>query len=120
MNPSPRKLGLFALALLGALSLPVSAVTNLTWDPGATQAGTQSVNQPNPAGGSYVYRLVVPAGAVDGMRVRLRVTAADANIYLKQGAIPTTSDYDYCSETGGRRRGSRPTRRRAGCATRRG
>ena len=101
MNPSTRKLGFFASVLLGAALLPASAVTNLTWDPATTQAGTQLVNQPNTIGGSYLYRVVVPAGASNGMRVRLRVTAAEADIYLKQGEAPTISDYySYSAETG--------------------
>ena len=63
MNPSTRKFVLLASVLLGAALLPASAVTNLTWDPATTQAGTQLVNQPNTIGGSYLYRVVVPAGA---------------------------------------------------------
>jgi hypothetical protein len=101
MNPSIRKLGFLASVLFGAALLPASAVTNLAWDPATSQAGTQSVNQPNTLGGSYLYHVVVPAGAADGMRVRLRVTAADAAIYLKLGEAPTTSDYDYHSAADG-------------------
>jgi hypothetical protein len=87
-------------ALAASLLALVSAArgaTNLNWDPGNSQAGSQSVNQPNTAGGSYMYRVVVPAAATKGLRVRLTVTAGEADLYLKQGAEPSSVDYQYSS-----------------------
>ena len=74
-----------------------SDVTALTWDAGLTQAGSAVVHQPDTAGGSYVYRVVVPAGADAGMRVRLKVTAGEANLYMAQGWMPQTWTYNYAS-----------------------
>ncbi|MCF7734366.1 MAG: hypothetical protein K9N23_21975, partial [Akkermansiaceae bacterium] len=74
-----------------------TAATDLNWDPGDTQAGSQAVAQPDTTGGGYLYRVVVPAGATDGMRVRLTVTAGEAHLYLKQGAEPTTGDFNFSS-----------------------
>ena len=91
------------LRLCVLLATPCSAIAaiDLNWDSAATQAGTEIVSQPDTGGGSYRYRVVVPAGAVAGLRVRLNVTAGEADLYLKQGSEPTTLDYDQASaETG--------------------
>jgi len=72
-------------------------ITTLIWDAGLTQAGSAVVHQPDTVSGSYRYRVVVPPGADAGMRVRLKVTAGEANLYMAQGWMPQIWPYNYAS-----------------------
>jgi large repetitive protein len=71
--------------------------TPLTWDPAATQAGTQVYTHPNALAGDYNFTVVVPAGPESGLRFRLDVTAGNADIYVKQGSAATVADNQFRS-----------------------
>ncbi len=58
----------------------------LTWDLGATDAGTQVAVQPTTAPGSYYFRINTKSAEV--WRTRLNVTAGEAQLYLRRGQIP--------------------------------
>ena len=89
----------FVLLLLSAASL--FAQTPLTYDPGTTQAGTNIYTPSNTNSGDYTFSVVVSAGSVEGMRFRLSVTAGNADLYIKQGSVPTTGIYDFQSSVAG-------------------
>ena len=85
------------LPFLLLASGPLFAQTALTWDPAATQAGTQIYTHPNTNAGDYPFSVVVPAGSAAGMRFRLSVSAGHADLYVKQGSVPTTGSYGFAS-----------------------
>jgi len=89
------------LPLLLWFTLRALAQTPLTYDPGDSQAGTQVYTHPNANAGAYTFSVVIPAGSVEGVRFRLNVAAGDANLYVRQGAVPTTSSYNYASTFAG-------------------
>ncbi len=88
------------LCLLLAV-VPLSAQTALTWDPAATKAGTQIYTHPNTNAGDYTFSVVAPAGSPAGMRFRLSVIAGNADLYVKQGSVPTTGSYGFASAVAG-------------------
>jgi large repetitive protein len=84
------------LAFMGILAavLPSGAQTagspiNLSWDDGATAAGTLSVSQPSTAPGRYYYR--INARSTDVWRTSLKVTAGEANLFLLKATVPLTN-----------------------------
>ena len=90
------------LPFLLLASVPLSAQTAQTWDPAATQTGTQIYTHPNTNAGDYTFSVVVPAGSAAGMRFRLNVSAGNADLSMKQCSVPTTGSYDFASAGVGR------------------
>ena len=92
---------LHAGMLVGCMTLllansGMSQVTDLAWDNGDTETGSSAVAQPSPAAGDYVYRISIRA--TDVWRTRLNVSAGEADLYMKKGAIPVPGDGSRASE----------------------
>lgn len=77
------------------------AQTDLTWDPGTSNTGTQVYTHPNNAAGQYHFKVVTEASVQGGWRTALRVTAGNANLYLRQGAMATTTEFTFSSTLAG-------------------
>ncbi|HCE69502.1 MAG TPA: hypothetical protein DER40_18965, partial [Geobacter sp.] len=60
----------------------------LTWDNGATLAGVNIINQPDNAGGDYLFRITGQSPVHPGWRNVLKVTAGEADLYLQQDNPP--------------------------------
>lgn len=81
------------------LTLSQGYYTQLTWDPGATHAGTevlQSTSQPG-SGGNYYFRITTQNTTVGAWRTALNVTSGNADLYIGHSYLPTTSTYHYRS-----------------------
>lgn len=75
-----------------------SSITVLSWDGGSTAAGTVGQSQPNTNGGDYYFKVVTQNTALSAWRTALAVTSGEADIYLKRGNLPTSSDYHFKSD----------------------
>src|SRR5207248_305525 len=79
------------------LSVELASITTLTWDPGATDAGTQIYTNQSGIGGDY-YFAITTLGTADGVwRTALNVQSGEADVYLSLGTLPTTASYGYGS-----------------------
>jgi len=78
-----------------------SDITNLVWDDGSTEAGSEIYAHPDTDPGNYVFRITAAATTVGAWRTVLEVTAGNADLYLKRGTIPTTSSFDHKSDNAG-------------------
>lgn len=64
-------------------------VTELTWDPGLTSAGTQVYSGTSPSAGDSYFRIQTQNTAVGAWRTALRVLSGEADLYLRQGGLET-------------------------------
>ena len=56
------------------------AVTELTWDPGSTNTGTQVYTHPNNAAGQYDFHIATESSIQGGWRTALRVCTCSAMV----------------------------------------
>jgi len=76
-------------------------LTTLAWDPGTTHAGTVVFTNASTTGGDYYFKVTAQNTAVGAWRTALNVSSGEADVYLLQGSLPTTSYYNYRSERTG-------------------
>lgn len=88
--------------IVGLSGVGFAAESELIWDTGSTQVGTQLFSTNSPAG-TYAFKVTTPvsANSVGYWRSVLNVTSGEANLYLKKGSVPTVTDSDRYSETVG-------------------
>ncbi len=80
-----------------SLSTELTSVRTLVWDPGTTDAGTQIYTNQSGAGGDY-YFAINTLGTANGVwRTALNVQSGEADVYLTQGSLPSTTSYGYGS-----------------------
>ena len=68
------------------LAATTHAQTELPWDPGSSNTGTQVYTHPNNAAGQYQFHIVTEASVQGGWRTALRLTAGNADLYIRQRA----------------------------------
>lgn len=74
-------------------------IRELTWDPGTADAGTQVLTNTSTRAGRHYFHINVQSTDIGAWKTRLAVTTGEANLYLRNGAIPqSTGDYNYRSE----------------------
>ena len=73
------------------------ALSGLTWDPGAADAGTQAVTQDSGAAGDFYFKITLQNAAVGVWRTALQVTAGDASVFLQRGLLPSPISHLYGS-----------------------
>jgi len=73
---------------------------DLTWDPGTALAGTAVMNQPDTAGGDYLFRITSQASANGAWRNALRVTGGEADLYMQQSTPPVSGGTYSSTRTG--------------------
>jgi hypothetical protein len=78
-------------ALTYAYTPDLIYVRDLAWDPGASLTGTNIMNQPDAAGGDYLFRVSTRTPLHPGWRTMLRVTGGEADVYLQQDTPPLGS-----------------------------
>ena len=79
------------------LSAELASITTLTWDPGTTEAGTQVFANQSQSGGDY-YFSITTANTMDLVwRTALNVFSNEADLYMSQGSLPSTTSYSYSS-----------------------
>ncbi|MDU0460262.1 MAG: hypothetical protein RW306_16160 [Geobacteraceae bacterium] len=66
----------------------LSYLRTLSWDNGTTLAGVNVINQPDSAGGDYLFRITGQSPVHPGWRNVLKVTAGEADLYLQQNTPP--------------------------------
>jgi hypothetical protein len=76
-------------------------LTNLAWDPGTADAGTAVFTNTSTTGGEYFFKLVTENADLGMWRTALRVTSGEADLYLRQDALPSTGSYNYKSDRSG-------------------
>ncbi len=76
-------------------------LTNLAWDPGVSDTGSSVHTNTSATGGEYFFRIDTENADLGMWRTALRVIGGEANLYLRQGALPTVSAYDYRSDLTG-------------------
>jgi len=76
-------------------------LTTLPWDPGIADAGMATYTNTSSTGGDYFFKLVTENTDLGMWRIALRVTSGEANLYLRYGALPTITTYDYKSDRTG-------------------
>ena len=79
------------------LGAELSSLNQLTWDPGATQPGTQVYTNYSTTGGDYYFAITTETTSDGVWRSALNVLAGQASLYLLQGSIPSGSDYTFAS-----------------------
>ncbi|MCK4564729.1 MAG: hypothetical protein KAU94_08655, partial [Verrucomicrobia bacterium] len=82
---------------------PVGAQTNLIWDPGTTQSGTEIFTNSSTAAGSYLFSITTqttPASA-GYWRSVLKVESGEADLYVSQNIGVATNYHTYRSEQTG-------------------
>ena len=79
------------------LSTELASITTLTWDPGTTDAGTQVFTNQSVTGGDYYFAITTGNTADLVWRTALNVQTNEADVYLSQGTLPSTSSYNYAS-----------------------
>lgn len=100
LNAGRRRWWCAALVLAG-LGGQAGAQTDLAWDPGTTNTGTAVYTPPSTAGGAYHFKIVTQASVAGGWRTALRVTAGEANLYIRQGAQAATDSFYRKSDLAG-------------------
>ena len=83
------------------LSTELASITTLTWDPGATDAGTQVYTNQSLTGGDYYFAITTMNTANLVWRTALNVSSNEANLYMLQGSLPSTASHNYASTQGG-------------------
>ncbi len=78
-------------------------MTDMAWDPGTADAGTAPEVNPDTVGGAYYYRLTTELPDLAAWRTALDVSGAEADLYIRQNALPYVN-------SGGQRYTDRSTR----------
>ncbi|MBL0224669.1 MAG: hypothetical protein IPQ16_03520 [Geobacteraceae bacterium] len=73
---------------------------DLTWDPGTDLAGTEIMNQPDMAGGDYLFRITSQTSLNGAWRNALRVTGGEADLYMQQTSPPLSGGTYSSARTG--------------------
>ncbi len=76
-------------------------LTTLTWDPGTTPGGTQVYSNSNPAGGFFYFKMQTQNAGIGAWRTALKVFSGEADVFLKQGAPASDTDYSFQSSRTG-------------------
>lgn len=63
-------------------------VADMAWDPGTADAGTAVEANPDTDGGAYYYRLTTELPDLAAWRTALDVSASEADLYIRQNALP--------------------------------
>ncbi len=63
-------------------------VTELTWDPGTAEAGSEVFTNLDTDGGAYYFKLTTQAPALDTWRTALEILSGEADLYIRQNALP--------------------------------
>ncbi|HWB03266.1 MAG TPA: hypothetical protein VG796_09595 [Verrucomicrobiales bacterium] len=100
LNTGKRRWWGAALVFAG-LGGQAGAQTDLAWDSGTTNTGTAVYTPPGTAGGAYHFKIVTQASVAGGWRTALRVTAGEANLYIRQGAQAATDSFYRKSDLAG-------------------
>jgi hypothetical protein len=79
------------------LSTELASITTLTWDPGVTDAGTDVYTNQSLTGGDYFFAITTMNTANLVWRTALNVSSNEANLYMLQGSLPSTSSYNFAS-----------------------
>ncbi len=83
------------------LSTELVYVRTLTWDPGTTHLGTQVFTNTSATGGDYFFKISTLNTANSIWRTALNVTGGEAEVYLRNGSLPTTLSYGFASTRAG-------------------
>ena len=83
------------------LSAELGALTDLNWDPGDTQAGTEVFTNTSPTGGDYYFKIVPQNTAAGGWRIALNVLSGEAEAYLSAFGWPDATSHSYASTHAG-------------------
>ncbi|MCX6872868.1 MAG: hypothetical protein NTW21_03525, partial [Verrucomicrobia bacterium] len=73
----------------------------LTWDPGTAETGTQILTNTNPRNGRHYFHVTAQSTDIGAWRTRLNVVSGEAALYLRLGAYPDTSSYNFRSINSG-------------------
>lgn len=95
---------MLVLAILGRTvhaTTTAEEATPILWDPGTTHEGTRVVTNFTSVSSNYLYRITTANPSLAAWRTALTVTTGEANLYLKRGTPPTTSQFDFKSERAG-------------------
>jgi large repetitive protein len=79
------------------LSAELASLTPLVWDPGTADGGTQIYTNQSASGGDYYFSINTAGTANGAWRTALKVLSGEADVYLTQGSLPTTTSYTYGS-----------------------
>lgn len=63
-------------------------MTELTWDPGTADAGTEVFTNLNTDGGAYYFKITTEPADLAAWRTALDVIGGEANVYLRQNNLP--------------------------------
>jgi hypothetical protein len=84
------------------LKSEVGWVTDLVWDPGSAENGTQVFTIPaNDLGGTHHFRITTPNSQLGLWRQVLKVTSGEANLYVQQNSAAGPLSYSAKSERAG-------------------
>ena len=101
-GPGPHFVGVFLPGTTNivnyTLTVELSSVIDLTWDPGLTHLGTQVYLNTNQTGGDYYFRIVAENTALGAWRTALNVLSGEAQVYMLRGALPAPTTATYKSE----------------------
>ncbi|QBG47147.1 hypothetical protein EGM51_06950 [Verrucomicrobia bacterium S94] len=70
-------------------------LTELTWDPGLADAGTEVFNNLNTDGGVYYFKITTELPDLAAWRTALDVLSGEADLLIRQNALPYTNSYNY-------------------------
>ncbi|MCX6880144.1 MAG: hypothetical protein NTW21_41030, partial [Verrucomicrobia bacterium] len=76
-------------------------LTTLAWDPGTADAGSAVFTNTSTTGGEYFFKIATENADFGMWRSVLRVASGEANLYLRQDALPSVGAYHYKSERTG-------------------
>ncbi|RYD22281.1 MAG: hypothetical protein EOP88_08670, partial [Verrucomicrobiaceae bacterium] len=72
-------------------------ITNLTWDPGTAEAGTNIAANTSTRAGRHYFKVTTQSSDLGGWRTRLAVTGGEATLHLQKATLPTTASYTHRS-----------------------
>lgn len=85
-------------AISYTLTTELTEFSELTWDPGVTDAGSQVYTNAGTNGGDFYFKLVVQNTSLGAWRTALTVLAGEADVYLNRGSPPNLASNLYKSE----------------------
>ncbi len=72
-------------------------ITDLVWDPGSAEAGTEVSSHTATRAGRHYYRVVTQATDIGAWRTRLTIASGDAALYLRTGSLPLSTSSTHSS-----------------------